>query len=230
MPSSGDTLIRAVRHSPEGAVSTPRVLLIDDWAKRKGQEYGTILVDLEAHQPVDVLDSRPVEAVAAWLKEHPGVELVSRDGGGEYIKAVSEGAPEADQVADRWHLLSNLREALVAVLEKKPVALTAEAQATPAEAAPSIAQETLSENGELCSTADDSQAASVSNAANPETPHSPLSQAQHTKTARQERRQAHFDQVHAVYEATGSVRAVARQLNLSRRAVKRFLNAERCPQ
>jgi transposase len=230
MSISGDTLIRAIRQSPEEAVSTPRVLGIDDWAKRKGQEYGTILVDLEAHEPVDVLDSRTVEAVAAWLKEHPGVDIVSRDRGAEYIKGVSEGAPEADQVADRWHLLSNLREALVAVLETKPVALKAAAQDAPAEDPLSVAQETLPDTGELCSTADERQASTVSSAASQETVPSPPSPAQPTKTARQERRQARFDQVHALYQATGSVRAVARQLNMSRRAVKRYLNAERCPQ
>jgi transposase len=113
-------LIRAIRSSPEPQLATLRVLGIDDWAKRKGQEYGTILlVDLEAQQPVDVLDSRTAEAVVKWLKEHPGIEIVSRDRRTEYIKGVSEGPPAAEQIADRWHLLSNLREALVAFLEKK---------------------------------------------------------------------------------------------------------------
>jgi transposase len=197
MPIRGDTLIRAIRQSPDGAVSTPRVLGIDDWAKRKGQEYGTILVDLEAHQPVDVLDRRTVEAVAAWFKEHPGGDIVSRDRGSEYIKGVSEGAPEADQVADRWHLLSNLREALVAVLEKKPEALKAAAQVTPAEDAALVAHETRSDDGKPSSTADDSQEAGVSSAATQKTAELPLSPAQQAKTAGQERRQARFDQVHA---------------------------------
>jgi hypothetical protein len=149
MPLSEDSLIRAIRDSPELDVPTPRVLGIDDWAKRKGQTYGTILVDLEAHQPVGVLDSRTAEAVAAWLKAHPEVEVVSRDRGGEYIKGISDGAPKAEQVADRWHLLSNLREALVALLEKKPVALKAAAQVTVVEDTPSAGQDPPLENKNL---------------------------------------------------------------------------------
>jgi len=227
---SGDTLLRAIRHSPEPAVSTPRVVGIDDWAKRKGQEYGTILVDLEAQRPVDVLDSRTVEAVATWLKEHPGIQIVSRDRGSEYIKAVSEGAPEADQVADRWHLLSNLREALVDFLEKKPEALKAAAQVVSADNPSALVPDPLPHNDELCATAEDSQAVSSSEAV-PEAMSVPtLTQAQQEKAARHERRQARFELIQTVYEATGSMRAVARQLNISRRAVKRYLNAGRCPQ
>src|SRR5262249_52649815 len=113
MSISGDTLIRAIRESPELECASRRVVGIDDWAKRKGQNYATILVDLETHQPLDLLDSRTTEAVSAWFREHPGVEVVSRDRAGDYSKGVSDGAPSAEQVADRWHLLSNLRDALV---------------------------------------------------------------------------------------------------------------------
>lgn len=161
MPLSADSLIRAIRNSPEPEVRTPGVLGLDDWAKRKGQEYGTILVDLEARQPVDVLDSRTAEAVAEWLRAHPGVEIVSRDRGSEYVKGVTEGAPEAEQVADRWHLLSNLREALVVFLEKKPTALAAAAEGTQ-----SAGQDSLSVSGVLTNnpeTAGNVSASSVEN-------------------------------------------------------------------
>jgi transposase len=101
MPVSGDTLLRFIRCSPESEVTTPRVLGIDDWAKRKGQDYGTLLVDLENRQPVDLLDERSAASLAEWLKAHPGVEIISRDRGTEYIKGATEGAPDAIQVADR---------------------------------------------------------------------------------------------------------------------------------
>ena len=110
MAVSPDTLIRLIRKTPEAEIETPKVLGIDDWAKHKGQSYGTILVDLEKHRAIDLLPERSTELLATWLKEHPGVEVISRDRGAEYIKGATEGAPGAIQVADRWHLLSNLTQ------------------------------------------------------------------------------------------------------------------------
>jgi transposase len=133
MPLSGDTLIREIRMTPEENPDTPRVLGIDDWAKLKGQTYGTILVDLESRCPIDLLDSREAEAVVTWLKAHPGIEIISRDRSLEYAKAATEGAPKAQQVADRWHLLKNLREAIEDELIHKPTVLQAAAQEIPDE-------------------------------------------------------------------------------------------------
>ena len=112
MPVSSNTLIRIVRNTPEPDVATPRVLGVDEWSKRKGQSYGTILVDLEAHRPVDLLPDKSAESFAKWLREHTGVEVISRDRDVEYRKGANDGAPDAIQIADRWHLLTNLREAL----------------------------------------------------------------------------------------------------------------------
>ena len=111
MPVNSDTLIRFIRKAPEPEVKTPRVLGVDEWSQRKGHSYGTILVDLEAHRPVDLLPDKSAESFAKWLREHPGVEIISRDRGKEYIKGATEGASEAIQVADRYHLLTNLRDA-----------------------------------------------------------------------------------------------------------------------
>jgi transposase len=108
METSPDTMIRLVRGTPESALETPRILGIDDWAKRKGQTYGTILVDLEKHRVVDLLDDRSAESVAQWLQAHPGVEIICRDRGTEYAEGAAQGAPEAIQIADRFHLLQNL--------------------------------------------------------------------------------------------------------------------------
>ncbi len=113
MSLSGDTLIREIRGKFEEEAQTPRVLDIDDWAKRRGRTYGSILADLELRQPVELLDSRKAADVAAWLKQYPGIEIVSSDRGNEYIKVVCWGAPHVQQSADCWHLLKNLREVIL---------------------------------------------------------------------------------------------------------------------
>lgn len=92
---------------------------MDDWAWRKGQRYGTILVDLERHVPIDLLADRSAESLGTWLKAHPGVKLISRDRAGVYAEGATKGAPEAVQVADRFHLLCNLTSAVERSLESK---------------------------------------------------------------------------------------------------------------
>ena len=116
MPSSPDTILRLMHRHSISTGPTPRVLGIDDWAWRRGKAWGTILVDLERRCPVDLLPDRTSETVAAWLRAHPGVEIVARDRSTEYARAITEGAPDAVQVADRWHLLHNLRQVLVRYL------------------------------------------------------------------------------------------------------------------
>jgi transposase len=96
---------------------------VDDWASRKGQRYGTIQVDLERHQPIDLLPDRESETLEKWLEAHPGVEIISRDRAGAYTEGARKGAPDALQVADRFHLLCNLTHALQRLMERLSGAL-----------------------------------------------------------------------------------------------------------
>jgi hypothetical protein len=113
MAVSNDTTLRRVKRGAQIACDKKlRVVGVDDWARKKGQNYGTILVDLERRTVADLLPERSAQQVEHWFKQHPGVEIVSRGRFGLYAKAAQRGAPQAQQVADRFHLLVNLQEAV----------------------------------------------------------------------------------------------------------------------
>lgn len=139
MAASGDTLLRRAHAATPPSHPTPQVLGIDDFAFRKGRVYGTILTDGETHAVVDLLPDRTAETVTTWLTTHPGVEIVTRDRSTEYARGVSAGAPDAKQVADRWHVLGNLREALERLLHRlRPQLLLPETERAAATALTSI--------------------------------------------------------------------------------------------
>jgi transposase len=127
---SPDTLLRLTKRTAEEPLAVPEALGIDDFAFRRGHSYGTLLVDLSSHRPVDVLPDRTADTLARWLRAHPGVKYLSRDRSAEYARGASEGAPFAQQVVDRWHLLKNLREVLERVLGRVHESLKQRQQAS----------------------------------------------------------------------------------------------------
>jgi transposase len=115
---SDSTLERMLYQKPLPEIKTPKVLGVDDWAVKKRHRYGSILVDLEKHKIIDVLQDRETTALQKWLEEHPGVQIVSRDRYANYSNAITAALPHARQVVDRWHLLQNLCTDLKRLVER----------------------------------------------------------------------------------------------------------------
>jgi len=203
MAVSPDSLIRLVRNAADKQVKTPKILGVDDWAIRKGRSYGTILVDLKARQPVDLLPDRTAESFAKWLKKHPGIEVISRDRSMEYIKGINDGAPDATQVADRWHLLVNLRDALEQFLETKRACLRAAADEPKRDKA----------------TPHKKQAKTLRK----------LSRKEEAKLARLGRRKRRYRKVLKLNEQGVSKSEIARRVKMDPKTVRRYINADECP-
>ncbi|HEV2662601.1 MAG TPA: ISL3 family transposase [Ktedonobacteraceae bacterium] len=118
MPTSRDTILRRIMALPERLSGSILYLGIDDFSFRRGQWFGTLLIDLESHRPVDLLPDRLAESSARWMQHHPEIQVVSRDRGAEYASAASQGAPQALQCADRFHVVKNLTEATQLLLAR----------------------------------------------------------------------------------------------------------------
>jgi transposase len=211
-----------VKQLDSGSAAPPRFVGIDDWAWRKGQRYGTIVVDLERGDVVDLLPDRDATTVRKWLDEHPGVELISRDRSSTYAQAAAEAAPDAQQVADRWHLLKNLREAIERLFERhsdafdEAVKEPAKATESPCKPAPAAA-------------AQGATAAEPTSLLHPPIGVPSESPRLEAQQSRRKRRIDRFERVHERSQQRHSARRIARELGMSWRTVRRYLQCKECP-
>jgi transposase len=202
-PIGKDILLRAARRAKDnGEAPKVRVLGVDDFAFRRGVSYGTILIDLERRKPIDVLPDRTSETLTKWLKAHPEVEIVSRDRAAAYAEAAREGAPNAVQVADRWHLLKNLGDLVERFFFQNHRLLT-----------------------ETAATLHASQLAAESGVDLP-IPESSTSSGEKPVPAR---RQQLFDSIKELQAKGKPIRAIARELKASRNTVRKYVRCETVP-
>jgi transposase len=202
LPTSPDTLLRMVRGVPIGAEGQIcRVIGIDDWAFKRSKSYGTLIVDLEQHRPVELLSDRTAEIVAAWLKQHPEIQIVTRDRSTEYIRGIAMGAPQAQQVADRWHLLKNMTELLERLLANLRSELSHFLAQFSSPVEPVVRRiEKRSKNEQLA------------------------------RAARRAKRMARYDQVRALSAQGMKIKQIAQRLKMSRMTVRQFVKAETYPE
>lgn len=199
---SADTLLRILRQTPiERKGKFSHVIGLDDWAFKRSASYGTLIVDLEQHRPIEVLSDRTAESVAAWLQRHPEVQFVARDRSTEYARGISLGAPHAQQVADRWHLLKNLTEVLERILCHLRAELSRWLAPHSDPSTPIVRRNEIHAKNEHLA-----------------------------RIGRREQRKARYEQVRALAAQGLTERAIAQQLHMSRNTIRKFVNADLFPE
>jgi transposase len=204
--TSDETVLRRVRQKPAETVVPVRNLGVDDWAWRKGQDYGTILVNLDLHRVVELLPDRAAESFSLWLQRHPEIATISRDRCGLYAEGAALGAPQSQQIADRFQLVVNLSATMERVLEERSRNLIL----------PPV------DPG-----ATESQPVSVGDAST-ETQALPPQ-----PTQSQLRRQRHlerYEEVVALFKSGHSQAAISRALGIQRKTVRRWLRRGQFPE
>jgi Transposase len=201
MRVSDTTILRRVKQHAGARLDQAaiRIAGVDEWAWRKGTKFGTIIVDLERRRVVDLLADRVAGRMADWFRQHPEVEIINRDRDGLYADAARQGAPQARQVADRFHLLKNLRETIARQLGgfEAPI----REFATEVEDCLDTPEQPPIVGSDQCKTTAEER----------------------LRRHRRAARQAMFDEIRALYDAGSTVTAIAQKLGLGRRRVERWV-------
>lgn len=215
-----DALLQRIRNGNRSMSEEVKVLGVDDFAFRKANVYGTILVDLERHKVVDFLPDRSSGTLAEWLRQSPTVETVSRDRSATYAEGITAGAPQATQVADRWHLVRNLAETLDEFLvTKRPVL--------------KVAAGPMSEGDEAATKESVDHTYGDPASPGPLTPHRPRNSHTSKYQIRQRRyRQIveHWEEIRRLQEVGADIADIARQLGTSRTTVYRYKDLAEPPE
>ncbi len=215
--ASRNTFLRLVRRLPLPEPPAPEVIGIDDWAWKKGQRYGTIITDLERECPIALLEDRDAETLAAWLRRHPTIRIIARDRAGTYAEAATKGAPQATQVADRFHLLGNLADALLPVFEQHAELLS---KATKPAA---VTGQTPAADANLSSLTTENLVALLP-------PPSPSPKHQALAEQRRAARLARYERARELHAQGWPIRAIGRELGLNRNTVRSYLRAPSFPE
>ena len=197
---SRKTFLRSLHLLSTPSVGKVKAVGIDDFAWKRGKRYGTVIIDLETHDVLDLLPDREAESVKQWLLAHPEIEIISRDRAGAYADGAAQGAPQAQQIADRWHLCKNLGDAVEDFLKRKNIQIPSSPP---------------------------SEQAFPSGEADPPLP-SPPAPVKHPRAsqAKAERKQKLVDQVKNMHQEGNSIHTIAAQLDLARNTVRRYLRLE----
>jgi len=195
-----ETFLRSLHLLSTPPVGNVKAVGIDDFAWKRGKRYGTVIIDLETHRLLDILPDREAESVKQWLSAHPEIEIVSRDRGGTYAEGAAQGAPQAQQIADRWHLCKNLGDAVEVYLVRKKI------QIPPSPSSNITTQQVAA----VCAPLPQPEPGSC----------------RYASQEKCERKQAFVDQVKSMHEQGYTTYEIADVLHLARNTVRKYLRLE----
>lgn len=202
-PTPPASLLQVVQNAPMPQPPELHAVGVDEWSWRRGHRYGTMFVNLETHRVVDLLPDRSSESVAQWLAQHPSISAVSRDRSDLYANGISQGAPQATQVVDRFHLVANLREALEAFFLAHPKTLKQAAAKTARVIAQGVEAAPLTEMYQ----------------GRHDKPQNWLKRQEFQRQKRHAARVTRYHTICQLYNEGMTVAAIARRLNINRKTV-----------
>ena len=222
MPASPTTILRLVRRTRLPEAATPTVLGVDEWAYRKRLDFKTILVDLSTRKPIELLSDASAATFASWLEAHPGVEIIARDRAGTFAEGARQGAPDAVQVADRFHLMQNLRTAIEEILKQMVGVRQVAAQALAEQTNHLQPKATIATPGDADSAMISLPLPDMQRARDP--------YRKRVQEQRRAQRLARYEQVLALHQAGALQQEIAERLHMTRATVSRYLKATHFPE